>query len=291
MSHRPFVRYAAAVALSAAFLPSVATAQLGRLKKAAADAAKEAAGVKEPEAKNNNSGSNFVITSDRLAAVIAVMTPMMTDAEREQASRAVAADYSKKRKAYDSCIETQTKAMPNGGMPSPDGLQRSAKISQVSVEQMQRSLAAQQNKRHREFLALQDSMVATGTAASLAMFNLDSKCGAYPYKPAAMLDLDASKMARAGSGEVGENGKEKSLIPPANRAGMTTYQWGMIRERAALWALQQTNNAPVGNNKYGIFTAEEQGVLEAQGATLKKWAPFFKDQPSLWATWADITAW
>jgi hypothetical protein len=261
------------------------------LKKAAADAARDAAGVKKAEpAASSSSSSNLVITADRLSAVMAAMVPIMADAEREAASRAASAEYNKKRKVFESCIETQSKAMGAGTLPTTDGMMKSAAISEKSVDMLQRSQAAHQARRYREYLALTDSMTASGSFASLAMFNLDTKCGAYPYKPAVMLDLEASKMSRA-STEVTESGSNLVSVAPANRGGMSTYQFGMIRERAILWALQQTNNAPVGDNRYSVFTAEEQSVLEAQGAQLKKWALILKDQPSRWATWTDIAAW
>lgn len=287
---RPTFRYLALMAAVAVFAPSNASAQLGRLKKAATDAAKDAAGVKEPAAASNN-GNNFTITAERLSAVMAAMAPVMQQAELESASRATIADHNKKKKAFESCVEGLSKGLVAGATPSMEGIQRSGAISEKSVALMQRSLAAQQGKRYREYVAANDTMGAYAALTVLAMYNLEAKCGQPVYMTPAMLDIEAAKIARAGSGEVGENGKEKMTVPPANRAGMTTHQFGMVRERAALWALQQTNNAPVGNNKYGVFTSEEAGVLEAQGALLRKWAPFFKDQPALWATWADLSTW
>lgn len=283
-------RYAVAAALFAALVPSLACAQLGRLKKAAADAAKEAAGVKNESAASNSNG-NLVITAERLSAVMAAMTPIMQQAEMESASRAANGEYLKKKKAFDSCVETQSKSMSTGAMPSMDGMTKSGAMSQKSVDMMQRSQAALQAKRYREYVAVSDSMGAYATLSTLAMFNLETKCGQPVYMSSAMIDIEAAKLSRPRSGEVGENGREKTLVPANQRAGMSTYQFGMIRERAALWALQQTNNAPVGDNKYSVFTAEEMTVLEAQGAQLKKWAPYFKERPSLWATWADLATW
>ena len=122
------------------------------------------------------------------------------------------------------------------------------------------------------------------------MYGLDGKCGAPVYMPSALLDESAATMTRAASGQQ-EYASNQVTVPAEARAGMTLQQFGMIRERAALWALQQTNNAPADNNKYSVFTAEEHAVLSAQGAKLKKWAPIFKDSPATWAGWGDIKSW
>lgn len=279
----------AIAALSAATMiaPTRASAQLGRLKKAAADAAKEKAGVKT-EAPASNS-SNFVITADRLSAVMAVMEAGMAKAEREVAARAVEADYNKKRKAFESCAETQLQTVA-GKTPPVDAIQKSAAITQQSAALGQRLVTAQQAKKYREYVAMTDTLALSSMRSTLVMFNLEAKCSAPPYMPAALIDASAAKMERDATGS-GNNQSSGTVIAPADRAGMTTQQFGMIRERAALWTLQQTNNAPVGNNKYGVFTSDEQAVLEAQGAKLKKWAPIFKDQPNTWATWGDLKSW
>lgn len=220
---------------------------------------------------------------------MAVMETSMERAAREVAAKAASADYNTKRKAYEKCLETQLNTI-TGKPPSVDGMQKAATITQQTAALAQRANAAQQAKRYREYIALNDTMALTSLRSSLVMYGLETKCGAPVYMPPALVDESAAKIARASSGQ-SDNTSNEVTIPPAQRAGMTTQQFGMVRERAALWALQQTNNAPADNNKYGVFSSDEQAVLEAQGAKLKKWAPIFKDSPSTWASWGDIKSW
>lgn len=290
-NHARQLRIAALTVLGSAamFAPAKATAQLGRLKKAAADAAKDAAGVKTDAPAQAAGNANYVITADRLAAVMAVMDAGMDRAAKEAAARAVSADYNTKKKAYETCAETQLKAM-NGRPPSMEAMQKVAGEAQRTTDISQRMMAAQQANRNREYAALVDTLGVASVRSTLVMYGMESKCGAPVYMPAALLDEAAAKMSRASSGQ-SESGSGSVTVAPAQRAGMTTQQFGMVRERAALWALQQTNNAPADNNKYGIFTPEEHAVLSAQGAKLKKWAPIFKESPATWAGWGDIKSW
>lgn len=278
-------------ALSAVALlsPANASAQLGRLKKAAADAAKEKVGVKESPAAAASGSSNFVITADRLSAVMAVMETSMARAERAAAARAVEADYNKRHKAFESCAEAQLQTVA-GKMPPVDAVQKSAAITQQTSVLGQKLVPAQQAKRYREYVAMTDTLSALSMRSALVMYNLEAKCGAPVYMPAALVDAAAERMNRDNGGS-SSNSSGGTDVASSERAGMTTQQFGMVRERMALWALQQTNNAPADNNKYGVFTGDEQAVLEAQGAKLKKWAPIFKDQPNTWATWGDLKSW
>ncbi|MEO7997293.1 MAG: hypothetical protein ABI852_07600 [Gemmatimonadaceae bacterium] len=278
----------AAISATAMLSPANASAQLGRLKKAAADAAKEKAGVKT-DAPGTAASSNYVITADRLSAVMALMETSMAKAERVAAARAVEADYNKKKKAYESCAETQLQTVV-GKIPPVDAIQKSSAITQQSSALGQRLVAAQQAKKYREYIAMTDTMGISSMRSALVMFNLEAKCSAPPYMPAALVDAAADKMNRDNSGSNG-NTSGGTVVASDERAGMTTQQYGMVRERMALWALQQTNNAPADNNKFGVFTADEHAVLEAQGAKLKKWAPIFKDQPNTWSTWGDLKSW
>jgi len=277
----------ATLAAVAALLPSTATAQLGKLKKAAADAAKEKAGVKtDAPAPSAASSENFAITADRLAAVMAQMQTGVERAAKATAAKAVTADYNAKHQAFETCVETQMKTMQMQA-PSTAGMQKAAAINQQTSNMSQRVQTAQQGKRHREYIALTDSITLGSIRSALVMYGLEAKCPP-AYMPPALVDDAAAKMDRMGQPD---NGSSEGTIAPAQRAGMTTQQFGMVRERAALWALQQTNNAPADNNKYGVFTKDEQTVLEAQGGQLKKWAPILKESPSTWATWGDIKSW
>ncbi len=269
--------------------PASAPAQLGKLKKAA-DAAKEKTNVKhDAPATPGSTSTNFVITADRLAAVMVAMDAAMERAATESAAKAVTADYNAKKKAYEACAEAQLKTVM-GQAPSMAAMQKVAMEAQRTADLSKRMLAAQKANRYREVTALTDTMALGSSRSTLVMFGLETKCGAPAYMPAALLDESAAKMAGMNNGQ-SQNSRNEIIIPPAQRAGMSTQQFGMIRERAALWALQQTNNAPADNNKYSVFTTDENAVLAAQSAKLKKWAPIFKESPATWSNWGDIKSW
>ena len=275
----------ATIAACVALRPGTATAQLGKLKKTATDAAKEKVGVKT-DAPAASGSENFVITADRLTAVMTQMEVGMERAAKAAAAKAVTAEYNAKHKAFETCVQTQMKTMQMQA-PSTAGLQKAAAMNKQTSSMAQRVQSAQQGKRNREYIALTDSMSIGSVRSALVMYALETKCPP-AYMPPALVDDAAAKMDRMSQSD---NGSREAAITPAQRAGMTTQQFGMVRERAALWALQQTNNAPADNNKYGVFTKDEQAVLEAQSARLKKWAPIFKESPSTWATWGDIKGW
>jgi hypothetical protein len=71
---------------------------------------------------------------------------------------------------------------------------------------------------------------------------------------------------------------------------LTHYQYGVMRERIALWALQQADPT-LKTGKEGVFTAEEQAALEKNAGDIKKLTPFFKDGSMRWSTWGDVTRW
>ncbi|MGV3711212.1 MAG: hypothetical protein ACO1Q7_20500 [Gemmatimonas sp.] len=283
------IRHVATALVLSAALPAAASAQLGKLRKAAADAGKEAAGVKKETPATAASGSNAnVITTERLAAVVSVMEANMDRMAKEAAAKAAKNDYDTKRKAYDTCIEGQVKALANTP-PSMAAMQNAGNMADRTNGLTQRMTSAQQNKKWTQYVATSDTLQIAAMQQTLTLYGVQSKCGAPVYMPPVLVADAAAKMDRQTSG--GDSDGDQIVVPAAQRAGMTTYQFGMVRERAALWALQQTNNAPVGNSKHGVFTAEEQAVLEAQGAKLKKWAPIFKESPSTWVTWGDIKNW
>ena len=267
--------------------PNTASAQLGRLKKAVGDAAKDAAGVKPA---NNDAGTeNFPITVDRLDAVIPTFEASIQASQREFALKTATAEYTKAHQAQQTCFENATKAMMAGGgvpMPNAQKAEQAAASSAATNSMMQRMLAAQQKQNFKQFVYLQDSVAVTSFMSSAIMMGLETKCGKPPYKPAAVVEAEAQHMATGGSAQ-----SSGQFVAPAARAGMTNYQFGMLRERAALWALQQTGNAPVGNNKYSVFTKDEQAALEARGDRLKKLVPYFKEQPTRWTSWNDLAGW
>lgn len=289
MQHRTVPTFVAAfaVGLSLALAPSTATAQLGKLKKAAADAVKDKAGVKTDDASANKSSEDFAITAERLDAVMIVFEETAKAYESEAAARSVKADYDKRRIAFETCATTGLQ----GGMVTPtnDGIQRSTIYTTLVSTMAGRAQTTLTAKKYREYLQIVDSTQVMSSMSAVTMFGLDAKCKP-AFKPAAILDEEAARMARANSGS-SDNGASVIEVKTSTRAGLSNRQFGMVRERAALWALQQSGNAPVGNSKYQVFTAAEQAVLEAKAARLKAMAPFLKASPHHWLTWSDLSTW
>lgn len=270
----------------AALVPGAAHAQLGKLKKAATEAAKDKAGIKKEDAPSAK--EDFVITAERLDAVLAFVEPQAKKAEVAVAGAAAKKDYDASVKAFEKCLNGVT----SGGMaiPTPEAAQRASAITQKVSSMSQRAQKALADKQYRTYVATSDTLNTMNFTATLIMLGAESKCK-LAYKPAAVVDAEAAETARQyAQGESG-NGSSLASIAPSARAGMTYQQFGMVRERAALWSLQQTNNAPVGNSKYSVFTAAEQSVLDARGDRLKKLAPYFKGNNLPWLSWGDIANW
>jgi hypothetical protein len=118
-----------------------------------------------------------------------------------------------------------------------------------------------------------------------------SNCGVMPYMPAALLDYQVASEARlmkSGSNAEMPTGDDAFIVPPNQRAGMTSGQFGRIREAIAIWLLQQSGDVPPTAYK---FTDAEKAVLTAKAAQLKDLGPLFKTNALTWASWSDIKAW
>ncbi len=271
-----------------------AEAQLGRLKKMAEDAAKKKAGVeqpKEPEKKTATAvaGEDPTISAERLDAVIAVLSPLVTAAELQVASAAAAASYEAATKEASKCMETFASAgiMPTAAAAAE--IDKSAKQTERLSKAAEQAMAA---GNYRLSLYSQDSSTVSQIRGLGTM--LGGKCKPYPYKPAAMLDAEAINLANAAAGKANAaSGEEGAFEVPANqRAGMSTYMFGRVRERAALYALLATKtitNSQAG--KEGVFTEAELATLDARKAALVKMAPLFKGNGLRYLTWNDIKAW
>ena len=78
------------------------------------------------------------------------------------------------------------------------------------------------------------------------------------------------------------------VVAPDARAGMTTGQWGRVRERMALWLLIKSGDVPATAEK---FTEAEESVMSARATELKKFAPLFKSGSMQWVHWSDVKSW
>jgi hypothetical protein len=279
-----------------------ASAQLGKLKKIAGDAvkdaAKEKAGIKDPESAQKGGGAkvDYTVTEERASAVLAVLSPYVETAKRElaekEAEAAVAkvkADHEAKVKAVSDCV---SKAAASAGMPdmgwmqTPKGAALQSKMQSVSA----RAAKVQQSGNQRAMLALSDTSAVLMTQQAALMFP-KANCGTMPYAPKALLDFQAASMERsmqAASGASMPSGDDAIDVPASQRAGMTSGQFGRVREAIAIWVLQQSGDLPPTAYK---FSDAEKAVLAAKAAQFKDWAPLFKANTLQWASWNDIKSW
>ncbi|MBL0169643.1 MAG: hypothetical protein IPP90_02785 [Gemmatimonadaceae bacterium] len=261
-----------------------AAAQLGKLKKIGADAIKDAAGGKKPEPVKDPTAArvDYVITEARLASIIAVLTPLAVSAQKEADARAVSAGYEAGFKAATDCIN---KAASGSGVPDMEAMQspRYQAIATKAKSVAPRLSAAQSAKRYREYVALADTSIVLQMQTASLMFK--NSCPAVPYKPAAILALEAARWETMD--QPSESSDELS-VPADARGGMTTGQFGRIRERMALWTLIQAGTLPPTSEK---FTDAENTALTARAADLKKFGPLFKAGTMQWVSWGDIKSW
>ncbi len=285
-------RHAAVAVLLSAVMAAPASAQLGKLKKIAGDAvkdaAKDAAGVKpDPKASAGSTAArvDYAITDERASAILAVLAPLAADARREADARAANAAYSKKAQAFSDCVQkSATGATPDmAAMQSPKFEALTARMSRYA----DRVSALATSSQYRTYIAYADSS-AVSQMEYAALLMTGVKCGTPVYKPAAILDAEAALMAAARSGVAPKASGDELTVPASQRAGMTTGQFGRIREAMAIWLLQKSGDLPADAYK---FTEAEVAVLTAKEAQLAALAPLFKAGTMRWATWGDITSW
>lgn len=292
--------------LTAAFLASAATAmaatpaqaQLGKLKKLGTDAIKEAtkdkaaekAGVKEPEVAKSSASTgkkaDYSITAERLDLLLASLEPLVTEAEKVAAGKKAEADYKAKKDVADACMQRAQKMFNPMAMSMDD--KKAARIEALSKQLEgvnKRSQAAMARDDFRNAIALRDtSMVLT---VMQGVMTIGANC-TYPYMPLAMIDAQAA-MEKNNGASAGDRDGSGSFDPgPAARKAMTQQEFGMVRERAALWVLSQSNPSLSKGTK---FTPEEESALGAKGPQLKKLAPLFEASALRWSTWGDLKSW
>jgi hypothetical protein len=284
-----------------------AHAQLGKLKKLGTDAIKEAAkakaGVQDPEpakpaaaAAAVGKKADYTITASRLDALLASIEPLVAKAQKMEAAKKVQADYDAKRKTADACLERA------GKMANPMAIAMNTdekKMARMEAMQKQlegvnkRSEAAMQRNDFRNAIALRDtSMVLTMTYTQAT---LGANCP-YPYMPAAMIEAQVleenEQMRDKERVERGENGEPLFEPSAAAKKEMSQEEFGMIRERVALYAMMQTDpGVAKGAGKAAKFTPDEQAVLSAKGDKVKQLAGLFASGSLTWASWGDLKKW
>jgi hypothetical protein len=286
-----------------ALCASSAEAQLGRLKKMGSDAIKDAAKDKLSTDKKEaakpgaipaaaataaakpKSAGMPVLDDDRIALVLASLGPLEKEAQIRSDAAAATQAYAEKKKIGDACVQQASKNVNPMAMAAA-AQKNTARITalQKQTEPMQRRLnKAVEDKDTRAQLYLQDSLnVLSMRSASLSM---GTTC-IFEFAPAAILEARLLEMQNRSGGESG------SFDPgEATRGVLSRYEYGILRERIALWALLQENPALKGLGKEGVFTAEEQAALGMHAAEIKKLTPLFKSDAMIWKGWSDVRDW
>jgi len=275
-----------------------ASAQLGIIKKMATEKAKEAAGVKDPDGAQKGGGAkiDYTITDERVTAIVASLAPYVETAKRKAAEAAAEKAIIAEREARDAKLKTLSdclqKATAAGGMPdmgfmqTPKGEALMAKIQSTSTRLAQPGTM----KNTLLYAGLMDTTAGLQMQQAAMMFP-KANCGAYPYSSMALLKYQAAQLERSQNATADNNmprGEGELVVPPNQRANMTTGQFGRIREAIAIWLLQQSGDLPPKAYK---FTDAENAVLTAKSAQLKELGPLFKTNALTWASWGDIKAW
>lgn len=276
----------AAVSLLAA--PRGASAQLGKLKKMGADAIKDAAKEKlgmDQKAPAAKAAGMPVIDDDRIALVIASLAPQVKAAQIRADAAAASAAYEAKEKAADACTEQATENVTPTAITAAS--QRNAAKILVLQEQSNavqtRLNAAMEANDLRKVAYLQDS--ATVLTERLALLSLGATC-TREFAPPAVVEARVLDQQRRSDDDGGR-------FDPgvATRGALTRTEYGVLRERIALWTLMQANPALKDTGKEGVFTADEQAALAKRSTDLGKLAPLFKSNAMIWKTWSDLRDW
>lgn len=282
---------------------SPAQAQIGsRLKKLGEDAVKDAAKGKLGGAKDSSAAAggasdasgaaggatsakvDLTVTADRVTMVMAAMQPAAQKAKAVAAAKAEQGSYETKRDAAVACVQDATKG---GAMPSNAGMTAAQKLSDRQSAMSERYSASLTGSDRRKTLYLEDSLQVLTHTLTATMFGVTGKCGARPYMPAAVIEV----AAQTDPNNQGDDFNTLTVSDPALSA-MTRYQFGMVRERIALYAMAQAGLiAAKAAGKEGVFTEEELAVLTARRDELVAMAPLFKGGTLTWSGTSDLRGW
>jgi hypothetical protein len=284
------------VALSLTASP--AEAQFGKLKKIggeiAKEAGREAAGLppKKTEsaaasASTSSPKADYSITPERVDLMLAALAPLAENARKESAAKEVEVSFRAKRDKWEKCVSDAAKTATK---MSDAYLNGAGDITGKQAAAMGRlATAMQAPNRKREVAFLQDTVGVMSIELSILMTG--AKCGPSVYTPAALIDAQLVRDA-GGVGEVDESGRRVGAfeVPERARKELTARQFGLIRERMAVYAIALAKGDG-SEGSLGGFNDAERGALGARASDLKALAPFFRDGSLRWATWGDVKSW
>lgn len=272
-------------------LASPAHAQLGRLKKMGADAVKDAAkeklGVEKKDAPGSAASARStdgIVTGERVTLVLASLEPQVAQAQRTEEAQRARAAFKAKRDAYDKCAELATKNFRPGTPAHVAAVQRNE--ARITALQNQAAAASDRMAKAaeagdmRKYAIIADTVNVLQSRAS--MLSIGATCSPDFTPPVLIGQQSSGDDSDGASGEFDPG--------PAVTRSMSRYDYGLLRERLALWVLLQENPS-LAKGRQGVFTADEEAVLTANAAALKKFAPYFRTDAMIWKTWSDVKSW
>lgn len=289
----------ASVMLLLAGTSAPAHAQLGKLKKLGADAAKAAAkdklggkdsataakaGTTSEAAKNGSTAAtraplDATLTAERVDMVLAALAPLAAAAEAESRNRTIERAYLARDSAAKACMKSA-----EGRMPTPPS---AAAVKQITVltkegERLNERYSAALLARSADGPFIEDSLSVTMNRNAVLALGLSCR---FEYAPKSLLLRKAAQVGTVTDGEAA-----RTMIPPASRGSLSKAQFARMRERIALFALSAADPS-VKTGAEGIFTAEEKAVLSARAAQIGKLTPFFRNGTLSWGGGGDLTDW
>ncbi|QJR37951.1 hypothetical protein [Gemmatimonas groenlandica] len=290
-----------AIAVLLATPTSTAQAQFGKLKKIGADAIKDKAkekiggkeaatskdGVSAEAGKSTSADSkpvNMTINASQLDLMLAALAPMAADAEKATQANRMKSEHIAKRKVAEKCMQDGQVAMSAGRMPTPTaaGKARAKQLSKDAERLQQVASAALTDGNRRAWAFAQDS--ASSMQMQSTMLELGFKCD-FAITPPAVMEREYGTYGMSGDLPVGQ-----SSVPADARATFTKYQFALLRERIALFAMLSADPS-IKAGKQGVFTDEERAALTARMPEIVKLLPYFRNGTMGWKGTDDLSSW
>jgi hypothetical protein len=254
-------------------------------KEAPATTKEGAAGEARKAATSDSKPVNMTITASQLDLMLAALTPMAVDAEKKTQAKLLAAEHTRKTQIADKCLKDGTNAMiaaRKGPNITEASKTRARAMNKEAGRLSDVTMKSYESGDRRAGAFAQDSMNTMQMQIAVLEMGLSCK---FEFTPPAVME---SMVATYGmSGDLPE---AESAIPAAARSAFDKYQFALLRERIALFALSSADpTAKVG--KEGVFTDEERAALTARAAEIQKLTPYFKNGTLYWIGAGDLSKW
>ncbi|MFN9202637.1 MAG: hypothetical protein ACK6DP_06155 [Gemmatimonas sp.] len=287
---------------------SPAEAQLGRLRKMGADAVKRATEDKLAAKKDSTtaaaakstgaaSGSTSAkpadtkLTTDRVALVVASLQPLIAEAQKRRELALVTREFSARTATSTACGDSVVKAFNEKPAVSLSDktIAELTRLQDQATAVQRRLNAARQRNDQRATLFLQDTVNVLLKRS--AVMTMGGKC-TIDFTPAPIIAAQAAVYEAREASARGAVSDANDTFEPADvvKEQLTRQQYGLIRERIALWALKQ-EDPTLKTGGQGVFTAEEEAALAANAVDIKRLTPYFKGESLRWSSWSDLKDW